>query len=189
MAEVVSGLEFLHSKKIIYRNLKPECILITSTCHVKISNFAISKQFENVSDKTYSFTGTPEYLAPEIVSNEGHNKDVDLWSLGVFLYELLHGQSPFTDKQRNFSKILNLIMENNVEIPEEFSEQARDLISKLLKRKPEERIGSANMQDLKKHEFFGNKIDWDQLNALQVENPLKNLQHLINSKNSKEQEI
>ncbi len=97
-AEVVSGIEHLHNTNIIYRDLKPENILLTSTGHIKISDFGLSKKFKNVNDKTQTFAGTPEYLAPEIITGEGHNKDVDLWSLGIFLFELLSGQPPFTDK-------------------------------------------------------------------------------------------
>jgi len=91
--------------KIIYRDLKPENILITKNGYVKITDFGLCKPFRNPEDLSYTMAGTVEYLAPEICEGLGHTKNVDLWCLGIFAYELLSGSPPFVDKDRNFDKI------------------------------------------------------------------------------------
>ncbi len=91
--------------KIIYRDLKPENILLTGDGHCKFCDFGLSKKFNNEKDLTYTFAGTAEYLAPEVVLNKGHNKNVDIWGLGIFLFEMVAGYPPFHDKNRNHDKI------------------------------------------------------------------------------------
>jgi serum/glucocorticoid-regulated kinase 2 len=99
MIEIILGLEYLHTElKIIYRDLKPENILLTRDGHLKITDFGLSKEFKDENDKSYTFAGTPEYLAPEIILQRGHNRLVDLWTMGIFMYELLCGKPPFTDQ-------------------------------------------------------------------------------------------
>mmetsp|Transcript_12695 Transcript_12695/g.1137 ORF Transcript_12695/g.1137 Transcript_12695/m.1137 type:complete len:97 (-) Transcript_12695:347-637(-) len=90
---------------VIYRDLKPENMLLTADGHIKIADFGLSKIFKDKDEKTYTFAGTPEYLAPEIITGKGHTKDVDLWCVGIFMYELLDGNPPFTTKPRNLDRI------------------------------------------------------------------------------------
>ncbi|EGR29134.1 protein kinase a catalytic subunit, putative [Ichthyophthirius multifiliis] len=90
--------------EVMYRDIKPENILINNLGHIKLIDFGLSKKM-NAQDKTYSFAGTPEYLAPEVILNKGHGKSVDLWAIGVLFYEMISGKTPFCDDSKNFEKI------------------------------------------------------------------------------------
>jgi serine/threonine protein kinase len=94
ITEIASALDYLHSKRIAYRDLKPENILICNDGHIKLTDFGFAKK---VTDKTFTLCGTPEYLAPEIIMNSGHNHGVDWWAMGVLLFEMLTGFPPFYD--------------------------------------------------------------------------------------------
>lgn len=95
---VLSGLSYLHDRSICYRDLKPENLMIDKNGYIKIIDFGFAKE---VVDKTYTLCGTPEYLAPELVIGKGHNKGVDYWALGILIYEMLVGYSPFSDRLQN----------------------------------------------------------------------------------------
>ena len=165
-AEVILALEYLHSDmNIIYRDLKPENILMSAEGHVKLTDFGLSKQGE----KAYTFAGTPEYLAPEIFLTKGYTKAVDYWSLGVLIYEMLVGTSPFTSHERNISQIEKLILTNKPAFPSILSKEAVDLIKCLLELNPKKRI---QVEELKKHEFF-REINWDDLKNLKIKPPIQ----------------
>ena len=107
-AEIVLALEELHKNNIIFRDLKPENILIAQDCHIKLTDFGLSKEFVgDENQKTYSFCGTALYLAPEIIEGTGHYKAVDWWSLGILLYEMITGHTPFDSDCR--IKLFHLI--------------------------------------------------------------------------------
>ena len=159
-AEVLLGITYLHKEmNIIYRDLKPENILLSDKGHIKITDFGLSKQTEG---KAYTFAGTPEYLAPEILINRGHTKAVDFWSLGILLYEMLAGQPPFTTKDRQFAKIEKLILENKPSYPDFFSTEAVALLKGLLEPNPEKRLGTNSINDIRNHAFFKN-LNWENL--------------------------
>lgn len=94
-AHIITIFEYLHSKNIIYRDLKPENVLINTNGYLKLTDFGFAKIVES---KTYTLCGTPEYLAPEIILNKGHSKPVDWWTLGILIYEMLVGIDPFNDE-------------------------------------------------------------------------------------------
>ncbi|MGH0144657.1 UNVERIFIED_CONTAM: hypothetical protein FKN15_003987 [Acipenser sinensis] len=125
---VVEAFAYLHKKLIIYRDLKPENLMLDQHGYIKLVDFGFAKELTR-GVKTYSFCGTPEYLAPEIIQNEGHDFAADFWSLGILVYELLSGSPPFSssDPQKVYSKILDGI----IKFPHYMGEGARSLISKL----------------------------------------------------------
>jgi serine/threonine protein kinase len=129
-AEMILALQHLHDCGIIYRDLKPENVLLDSQGHLKITDFGLSKaKLENKDSQTNTFCGTPEYLAPEIIIGKGHSYSVDWWSLGMLLYEMISGINPFKQLSQNFGAqsrhlILKRIIEQDVEILPGFSPNA-----------------------------------------------------------------
>ena len=93
--EICLGMQHLHKKKIIYRDIKPENILLDSDGHIRIADFGLSKQGMENKDISYSFCGSPEYMAPEMILRAGHNFQLDLYCLGTLLYEMVTGLPPF----------------------------------------------------------------------------------------------
>lgn len=114
-AQVVLMFEYLHSKDIIYRDLKPENLLLAPNGYLRLVDFGFAKHCKG---HTYTLCGTPEYLAPEILLNKGHGKAVDWWCLGIFTYEMLIGQAPFTDEDP--MKIYQMILKGQVKFPHGF---------------------------------------------------------------------
>jgi serine/threonine protein kinase len=166
LAEVVLGVIYLHEEMdVIYRDLKPENILLTGDGNIKLTDFGLSKKTDK---KTYTFAGTAEYLAPEILQNTGHDKSVDWWSVGILLYEMLRGYTPFYSK--NVALLQKMIIENKPTFPSYFSAEAIDLIQKLLVNDPKNRLGATDHEEIKKHPFF-KKINWDDLYNLKITPP------------------
>ena len=161
-AELLCALECLHGFKVIYRDLKPENILLDYSGHIALCDFGLCKLDMKDEDRTNTFCGTPEYLAPELLLGHGYTKTVDWWTLGVLLYEMLTGLPPFYDENTNemYRKILQEPL--HFPGPEIVPAAAKDLLQKLLDRNPERRLGAAGASEIKAHHFFAN-IDWRKL--------------------------
>lgn len=162
IAEVALALGHLHSLNFIYRDLKPENILMDDEGHICLTDFGLAKQLKTGNDSAHSFVGTPEYLAPEMVKNSGHNKGVDWWCLGILLYELTVGVTPFYSG--NVDDMYKKIVNSKLRFPPRLSEECRDLITALLKKNPSERLGSSvsDVDEIKLHPFF-KSVNWDRL--------------------------
>ncbi|CAD8096976.1 unnamed protein product [Paramecium sonneborni] len=172
-AEVILALEYLNMKlNIIYRDLKPENLLLTKSGHVKLTDFGLATKKKDKNQKSYTLVGTTEYLAPEILRKEGHSFEVDLWTLGILIYEMITGKTPFAHPERNQMKIQYLILKNNPTYPPTMSKDAKDLINSLLQTNPQLRIGANGYDTIKNHSFFS-KINWQDLYELKVKSPLK----------------
>jgi len=168
-AEISLGLEHIHGLNIIYRDLKPENLLLDADGHIRITDFGLSK--ENVTaDDVKSFCGTPEYLAPEIITNKGHNLAVDWWALGILIFEMLVGQPPFCadDPMDIYQKILR----NRVTYPAHLSKNAKDLLARLLVSNPVQRLGSLKRgpRDVLGHAFY-KPTDFPQLLRKEIKAP------------------
>ena len=159
-AQIALALDYLHSKGIVYRDLKPENILMDSQGYLRLADFGMAKKLKD-DEKAMSFCGTPEYLAPEIITMEGHDKNADWWSFGILLFEMLCGLPPFYVE--NLDKMYDLIKNSKVKFPKRInlSEDAKDVILKLLDKNPKKRLGSQNgIEEIKSHPFF-KSIDFD----------------------------
>jgi RAC serine/threonine-protein kinase len=166
-AEIVAGLEYLHSAGVIYRDLKPENLLLTHEGHIVMTDFGLSKEgLHERDDRTGTFCGTPEYLAPEVLEGKGYGKAVDWWSFGTLMYEMLTGLPPFycEDVQQMYTKIMTA----ELETPDSVSPQAADLLAKLLDRNPDTRL--QDPPQIKKHPFF-QPIDFEKLIKKQIRPP------------------
>lgn len=151
-SEIFLALEYLHENKYIYRDLKPENILIDKDGHIKLTDFGLSKVLIEPKSKAKTLCGTPDYLAPEVAMNKGHDFKADWWSFGVLIYELLSGYLPIKIRQGT-SYDLNAY-DKPITYYNHFTYEAKDLLSKLLVINPQKRLGAKTGEEIKKHSFF-----------------------------------
>ncbi|KAI5796349.1 camp-dependent protein kinase catalytic subunit [Peziza echinospora] len=170
-AEITSVFAFLHQNGVVYRDLKPENVMIDARGHIRLVDFGFSKQIGDY--ETYTLCGTPEYIAPEVLLTKGHTKAVDWWALGVFMYELSCGYPPFYDASP--SKIYEKIINTEIHFPSSLplSEDYKDIVRGLCTKDLSSRLGNTRggSQDVKKHPFFGS-IDWADLESKRDQGPI-----------------
>ena len=173
ICEVLLALENLHKKNIIYRDLKPDNVVLCDDGHCKLTDFGLSKEGVLDGNAAKSFCGSIAYLAPEMLQKKGHGKAVDWYLLGVLLYEMIIGVTPFfsNSKEQIFYNIEN----EKLVIPDYVSKEAADLIRKLLERNPNKRLGSshADAEEIKKEPFFKD-INWNDVYNKTIKAPFKN---------------
>uniref|UniRef100_A0A2K6B929 Ribosomal protein S6 kinase n=1 Tax=Macaca nemestrina TaxID=9545 RepID=A0A2K6B929_MACNE len=160
LAELALALDHLHGLGIIYRDLKPENILLDEEGHIKITDFGLSKEAIDHDKRAYSFCGTIEYMAPEVVNRRGHTQSADWWSFGVLMFEMLTGSLPFQGKDRK--ETMALILKAKLGMPQFLSGEAQSLLRALFKRNPCNRLGAGidGVEEIKRHPFFVT-IDWN----------------------------
>ncbi|XP_066196395.1 RAC-beta serine/threonine-protein kinase-like [Sylvia atricapilla] len=158
-AEIVSALEYLHSRDVVYRDIKLENLMLDKDGHIKITDFGLCK--EGVTDGTTmkTFCGTPEYLAPEVLEDNDYGRAVDWWGLGVVMYEMLCGRLPFYNQDHE--RLFELILLEEIRYPRSLGPESRALLAGLLKKDPKQRLGGGpgDAREVMEHRFFAG-IDW-----------------------------
>ncbi|KAI7813672.1 putative ribosomal protein S6 kinase alpha-1, partial [Triplophysa rosa] len=172
LAELALALDHLHGLGIIYRDLKPENILLDVEGHIKLTDFGLSKESIDHENKAYSFCGTVEYMAPEVVNRRGHTHSADWWSYGVLMFEMLTGTLPFQGKDRK--ETMTMILKAKLGMPQFLSLDAQSLLRNLFKRNPGNRLGAGpdGVEEIKRHSFFST-IDWNKLFRREIHPPFK----------------
>uniref|UniRef100_A0A1A8D2Z6 Protein kinase C n=1 Tax=Nothobranchius kadleci TaxID=1051664 RepID=A0A1A8D2Z6_NOTKA len=167
-AEIIVGLQFLHSKGVIYRDLKLDNIMLDKDGHIKIADFGMCKEKITATEKASTFCGTPDYIAPEILLGQKYSFSVDWWSFGVLVFEMLVGQSPFQGDDED--ELFEAIRTDNPDYPRWLNKESKNLLEQLFIREPSKRLGVVG--NIREHPFF-KVINWTLLEKRQVNPPFK----------------
>ncbi|XP_046343413.2 protein kinase C iota type-like isoform X1 [Haliotis rufescens] len=181
-AEICLALNYLHERGIVYRDLKLDNVLLDAEGHIKLTDYGMCKEGLGSGDTTGTFCGTPNYIAPEILRGEEYDFSVDWWALGVLMFEMLAGRSPFdvvgnadNPDQNTEDYLFQIILEKTIRIPRSLSVKAASVLKGFLNKSPKERLGchaQTGFADIQSHPFF-RAIDWDMMERKQIAPPYK----------------
>ena len=181
-AEICLALNFLHERGIVYRDLKLDNVLLDHDGHIKLTDYGMCKEGLRPGDTTCTFCGTPNYIAPEILRGEEYDYSVDWWALGVLMFEMLAGRSPFdvvggaeNPDQNTEDYLFQVILEKTIRIPRSLSVKAASILKGFLNKNPVERLGchpQTGFSDIMSHPFY-RSINWEQLEQKQIKPPYK----------------
>ncbi len=168
-AQMLNILTYFHNNNYIYRDLKPENILIKNNGYLTLLDISLIKQINN-KDLTYTLCGTPNYLSPEMILNQGYNKSIDIWAMGVILYEMIVGIDPFHSYDPML--VYQNIITNKLKFPKIIDKDAKSLIKKILNPNPNKRLGCLRrgVTDIKEHRLF-NDFNWNNIEESIIEAP------------------
>ncbi|XP_071063444.1 RAC-gamma serine/threonine-protein kinase isoform X14 [Dasypus novemcinctus] len=171
-AEIVSALDYLHSGKIVYRDLKLENLMLDKDGHIKITDFGLCKEGITDAATMKTFCGTPEYLAPEVLEDNDYGRAVDWWGLGVVMYEMMCGRLPFYNQDHE--KLFELILMEDIKFPRTLSSDAKSLLSGLLIKDPNKRLGGGpdDAKEIMRHSFFSG-VNWQDVYDKKLVPPFK----------------
>ncbi|CAM4577573.1 RAC-beta serine/threonine-protein kinase [Siphateles boraxobius] len=171
-AEIVSALEYLHSKDVVYRDLKLENLMLDKDGHIKITDFGLCKEGITNEATMKTFCGTPEYLAPEVLEDNDYGRAVDWWGLGVVMYEMMCGRLPFYNQDHE--RLFELILMEEIRFPRNLSPEAKALLAGLLKKDPKQRLGGSpeDAKEVMTHKFF-NSMNWQDVLQKKLIPPFK----------------
>ena len=161
-AQISHAMTYLHTKGVIYRDLKLENLLLDAKGNIKITDFGLCKKEMEFGTTTSTFCGTPEYLAPEVLEDNDYDRAVDWWGTGVVMYEMICGHLPFYN--RNHEVLFDLILHEEIKLPDHLSANAKDILAKILVKDPKHRLGSSTRdgEEVMEHPFFA-PLDFDKL--------------------------
>ncbi|KFQ97637.1 RAC-beta serine/threonine-protein kinase, partial [Opisthocomus hoazin] len=171
-AEIVSALEYLHSRDVVYRDIKLENLMLDKDGHIKITDFGLCKEGITDGATMKTFCGTPEYLAPEVLEDNDYGRAVDWWGLGVVMYEMMCGRLPFYNQDHE--RLFELILMEEIRFPRTLSPEAKSLLAGLLKKDPKQRLGGgpSDAKEVMEHRFFA-PINWQDVVQKKLIPPFK----------------
>ncbi|KAK3241382.1 hypothetical protein CYMTET_48848 [Cymbomonas tetramitiformis] len=169
-AEILLAIEYIHQQGYVYRDLKPENILISQNGHLKLADMGFCKELKD-GERKYTTCGTTDYMAPEILLCQGHDKSADLWAFGILVFEMLAGYPPFESDQEK--DMIRACLKGDIEFPDDFDQPARDLVKSLCKTDTKQRLGMdpvRGSEEIKAHAFFAD-VDWHGIAHMLVKPP------------------